>query len=181
MKKIDVTKIIVIIAGIIALVGLFLPYEKSTKEYRKELKKQPEVMNIEEIKFTNKDAMDISIIENFKIYNYSMNHDIGVGNAKEIALVNVIITVILVVSIILVLLFAILNKKIATIIFGILLAISSLAMNFDIVDRGVIPSSRYTYGIAYYLYIVLAIIIVVSTIISMIKNKKQIDNDTNTK
>ena len=49
---------------------------------------------------------------------------------------------------------------------------SSLLMNYDIVDRGVIPSTQYTYGISYYLYPIMAIVIIVSVIILIVKNKK---------
>ena len=49
-------------------------------------------------------------------------------------------------------------------------------MNYDIVDRGVIPSSQYTYGIAYYLYPIMAVVILVSVIILIVKNRKKSDN-----
>ena len=53
------------------------------------------------------------------------------------------------------------------------MGISSLLMNYDIVDRGVIPSSTYTYGLTYYLYVPLAIIILVCSIINIINSKKK--------
>lgn len=172
MKKTNIEKIVIIIAGIIALIGLFLPYQKSVGEYRESLKNKPDTINIKEVNFTNKDLIDISIVKNFKVYSYSMNNNIGINWAKDVAVINVIITVVLMASIIFILLFAILNKRILTIVFDVLLAISSLAMNFDIVDRGIIPSSRYTYGISYYLYLILAVIILVSVIVSIIRNRK---------
>ena len=56
--------------------------------------------------------------------------------------------------------------------FDIILAISSLAMNYDITSRGVLPNSQYTYGISYYLYIVIAILILATIIIQKILKKK---------
>lgn len=58
------------------------------------------------------------------------------------SLINVVITLVLIVSIILILLFVILKKNVLVIIFDIILAISSLAMNYDITSRGVLPSSK---------------------------------------
>ena len=34
-------------------------------------------MNVKEINLTNKDAINVSIIENFKVYSYGMNHSEG--------------------------------------------------------------------------------------------------------
>lgn len=171
-KKLNILKLVIIIAGIVAIIGLFLPYEKSIGDYRKSLKDNPDKIKIEEVDYTNGDVIDISIIENFKVYSYAINHSDGNEWIYGEALINVILIITLVVSIILVLLFTLLDKRILTIIFDVILTISSLAMNFDIVSRGVIPSERYTYGISYYLYLILAIIVLISSIILIIKNKK---------
>ena len=44
-------------------------------------------------------------------------------------------------------------------------------MNYDIVSRGVIPSSRYTYGISYYLLPIMAIIMLASIRLKIAKVK----------
>ena len=44
-------------------------------------------------------------------------------------------------------------------------------MNYDIVSRGVIPSSRYTYGISYYLLLIMAIIMLASISLKIAKIK----------
>lgn len=166
----------IVVLCVCALIGLFMPYEKSIGEYRKNLLNHPETINIKEVKLTNKDAINLSIIENYKIYRYAMN------NSKNIeydsswiygeSLINVIITIVLIVSIILILLFTILKKNVLAITFDIILSISSLAMNYDITSRGVLPSSKYTYGISYYLYIIIAILILTTIIIQKILKKK---------
>ena len=169
-NKINVLKIIIIIACVIGIIGIFLPYEASTKEYKDYLQKNPTTMNVEEINLTNKGAVNISILENFKLYLYGISN--GNSSMAGVSMINLILTIVLIVSIILILVFTIFNKRILNIIFGILLLGSSLLMNFDITDRGVIPSSRYTYGFAYYLYPIIAIVIIISIIILMVKNKK---------
>lgn len=177
LKILNLLKIFIIILCVVAFAGLLMPYEKSIGEYRERLIKYPETMNIEEVKLTNKDAINLSILENFKVYNYAMNNSKDAGyNSDYIygeSLINVIITIVLIVSIALVLLFTILNKNVLIIIFDIILAISSLAMNYDITSRGVLPSDNYTYGISYYLYIVIAILIIISVIAKIVMKKKE--------
>lgn len=165
-------KLIIIILGLVALGGLFLPYERSIGEYREKLQKYPDMVNIQEVDFKNSDVIDISIMENFKVYQYAVENSNGNDWLYGESLINIILTITLIVSTILVLIFAIFNKKVLTIIFDVILAISSLAMNYDIVDRGVIPSSKYTYGISYYLYIIIAVIILICSIILIIKRNQ---------
>ena len=130
-------------------------------------------MNVEEVNLTNKDAINISMMENFKVYSYAMNNSEGNSWLSGEATINFILTIVLIVSIILTLIFTLFNKRILGIIFGLLILGSSLLMNYDIVDRGVIPSSQYTYGIAYYLYPIMAVIILVSVVILIVKNRKK--------
>lgn len=181
LKIINALKIFAIVLCIFALVGLFMPYEKSIGDYHESLLKYPEAMNIEEVDLTNKEVVNISIVENFKIYNYAMNNSRNVGDDSDWiygeALINVIITISLIVSIILVLVLIILNKTVLTIIFDIMIAISSMAMNYDITSRGVLPSSRYTYGFSYYLYIIIAILLLIYLIVKIIL-KKKLNNST---
>lgn len=172
MKKINIFKIIILVSCIFGLVGLFLPYEKSIGDYRKYLKDNPTAMNLEEVNYKNSDVVDISIMENFKVYRYAMSNSSDNWMQGE-SIINVVITIALILFILLVILFAVLNKSVLTIVFSVLMGISSLLMNYDIVSRGVIPSSKYTYGISYYLYIILAIIMVVSSIVIIVKKKKE--------
>lgn len=173
-KKVNIFKIVIIVACVILFVGLLLPYETSTEEYKEQLQENPEAINVKEVNLTNKDAINISIIENFKIYSYGMNNSNGNSWLAGESTINFILTIVLIVSVILVLLFTIFNKRILSIIFGILLLGSSLLMNYDIVDRGVIPSTKYTYGISYYLYPIMAIVILVSIVILIVKNRKKV-------
>lgn len=173
-KKVNIFKILIIVACVILFVGLLLPYETSTEEYKEQLQENPEAINVKEVNLTNKDAINISIIENFKIYSYGMNNSNGNSWLAGESTINFILTIVLIVSVILVLLFTIFNKRILSIIFGILLLGSSILMNYDIVDRGVIPSTKYTYGISYYLYPIMAIVILVSIVILIVKNRKKV-------
>lgn len=171
-KKFDIFKMVIIIACVISFIGLLLPYESSIGEYKEYLQENSDTMNVKEVNLTNKDVVDISMVENFKIYSYAMNNSEGNSWLSGESTINFVLTIVLIASIVLVLLFTLFNKRILSMIFGMLLLGSSLLMNYDIVDRGVIPSTQYTYGISYYLYPIMAIVIIVSVIILIVKNKK---------
>ncbi len=183
-KKPNIFRIIIVLACLLSFVGLLLPYESATKEYKEELQKNPEQINVAGTELTNKDAINISIIENFKVYFAALDslknselNDTGLGGAviEGELIFNIVLIVILIASSVLVLLFAIFNRRVLSIIFSLLLLGSSLLMNGDIVARGVVPSSKYAIGISYYLYPVMAIIMIVSTIVLIIKEKKTIN------
>jgi len=125
----NILKIIIIILCVIMFIGLFLPYEKSIGEHRKYLEKNPNTMNVKEVNITNNDAIDISMIENFKVYSYGMNNSNGNSWLAGESTINFVLTIIIMVSIGLVLLFTLLNKRILSIIIDILLLISSIMMN----------------------------------------------------
>ncbi len=172
-KNFNIFKIIIIVACVVLFIGLFLPYQASTEEYKEYLQENPDAINIEEIDLTNKDAINISTIENFKVYSYAMSNSEGNSWLSGEATINFILIIVLILSTILTLIFTVFNKKVLSIIFSILILGSSLLMNYDIVDRGAIPSSQYTYGISFYLYPIMAIVILVSIIILIVKNKKK--------
>ena len=172
-KKFNILKLIIIITCVIGFIGVILPYESSIGEYKEYLQKYPETMNLKEVNLTNKDVVNISILENFKVYSYVMNNSEGNSWLAGESIINFILTIVLIGSIILVLLFTSFNKRVLSIIFALLLLGSSLLMNYDIVDRGVIPSTKYTYGISYYIYPIIAVVIIVSSIILIVKNKKK--------
>ena len=167
-----ILKSVIVIVCLIAFVCLILPYQSSIDEYRKYLQENPDTMNVKEVDLTNKDAINISILENFTVYSYAMNNSSNNSWMSAEATINFVLTIILIASIILIILFTLLNKKIVTIIFSVLLLGSALLMNYDIVSRGVIPSSRYTYGISYYLLPIMAIIMLASIITLMVKGRK---------
>lgn len=171
IKKYNVFKWVIVLAGVVALIGLFLPYQKSTKEYKEELEEYGDSYYLGDV-LTNKEAVNISIIENFKMYKYAMNHSEGVSYIEGEATINFVITIVMIVAIVLVILFALLNRRVLTIIFNIVLGLCSLLMNADITSRGVMPSDNFVCGISYYLYIILAVIILACSIVLIINNKK---------
>lgn len=62
--------IVLIIAALMTVVSFFLPYASVTAEKREQIDKYPNKMFIQEIRMTNKDAADLSLLEYFNIYSY---------------------------------------------------------------------------------------------------------------
>ena len=120
-KKFNIFKIIIIVACVVLFIGLLLPYQASTKEYKEYLQENPDAMNVEEVNLTNKDAINISMMENFKVYSYAMNNSEGNSWLAGEATINFILIIVLIVSVILTLIFTLFNKRILGIIFGILI------------------------------------------------------------
>ena len=171
MEK-KILKVLIFVMCIIGIISLFLPYESSKGEYREYLKKNPDAINMPEVGFTNKDVVDISLVENFKLHNFIINNYYE-DNLYDDALFNIVPTIAIVVTIVLISLFVLLDKKVPIIIFDVLLVISLIILNYNITSKGIIPTDNYTYGLTYYLYFAIASVILVSTIYMIIVDKKK--------
>lgn len=170
--KTGIYRLIIIILSLFLIVGLFTPYQRSIGEKRVYLESNPNDYYVEEVNLKNKDVINISILENFKVYNYAKNNSEDDKWVRDEAIINFVITIVLMLSIVVILTATIFKKYILGIIFDVIMGISSLLMNFDIVSRGVIPSKSYTFGISFYLYIVLSIVILILFIMAIINKKK---------
>lgn len=171
MEK-KILKVLIFVMCIIGIISLFLPYESSKGEYREYLKKNPDAINMPEVGFTNKDVVDISLVENFKLHNFVINNYYE-DKLYDDALFNIVPTIAIVVTIVLISLFVLLDKKVPIIIFDVLLVISLIILNYNITSKGIIPTDNYTYGLTYYLYFAIASVILVSTIYMIIVDKKK--------
>ena len=171
MEK-KVLKILILVVCIIGIAGIFLPYESSIGEYRESLKENPNMINMKEVNLKNSDVVDISLVENFKIYNYAIRCQYS-DEIYDDALFNIVPTITLVVAIVLIGLFILLDKKILVIISNFIVLGSSLLLNYSKTSREIIPSSEYTYGISYYIYYAVFLVILVTTIYMLIIDKKK--------
>ncbi|WP_391496032.1 hypothetical protein [Gardnerella swidsinskii] len=173
MKKIKTHQIINLIFSGIGLIGLFLPYSSSYGGYRNFLLSNPNMLFAKEIGFKNIDAVDLSMLENLRLYFSLANNSYGIEWLKNEAIINVVLIIALIASIILILLSTLLNKPVANIIFALILAAASLLMNYDAVSRHALPSDTYTFGFTYYLYAPLAVAVIVCSIVGIVIKKKE--------
>lgn len=174
MKKFKIPQIVNFIFILISLLGLWLPYATSTNEQKQFILSNPDASAISELNMKYRDMIDLSMIKFFRFYLYVVNNPkklIFTNTGVTDVIVNLVLLSILAVSILFIVLFTLFNKPIGNIIFAFIMLGDSLIMNYDIVSRGVIPSKSYTYGITYYLYVILAIAIIICSIANIVVNK----------
>lgn len=160
--------IAVMLSSLLLTLTIFLPFGSAKKDLRERLQKHPDTIILESPKMTNRDAVHMSLLEYGKIY-----HEIG---DKQIRTGAGIFYTIFIASFagctILTLLFSLLKKPVIIMIFDILsLCIFSL-LRWDFKDRGVIPSSKYDWGLAQYICYTSILLILISAIILLISKIK---------
>lgn len=164
----------IMLLGALLLLGtLLLPYASASQEQRDYLNEYSEKEYVKEVGMTNRDAVDISLVEFLKIYKNALQQ----GIHKETSITCIVIIVIFLVLTLLTLLFTLLKKPIASIIFVSLSLGVFRIIHFDFEDRGVIPSSSYDWGMANYVAYIGGVVLIVAAIwmiVEKIRIKHQI-------
>ena len=161
------------IAAAILILCIFLPYGSAIGENADYLKERKDVVLEEDLNLEAGDLLHISMIEFARIYFY-------VGEMLDEDWIGILYTVL--VSVIfcfafLTLLFALLKKPIATIIFDILAFVVFSFENWSYTDRGVIPGDDFGWGIGYYLFFVASAVVLGAAIwmlVAKIQDKKRV-------
>lgn len=166
-KKMNVTFIATVIASLMLIATLFLPFVSATESNRERLLKYPEYENIETAGLTNADLTDISLFEYVKVYSHMAKNDI----LRGVSIICLSIIAAFAVFSIMTLLFSILKKPIAIIIFNILAMLDFWAIRFDFSDRGVVPSQSYNWGVANYIVFVFGVLILAGAIVMLVGKK----------
>ena len=159
-----VTFIATVILSLLMIVTVFLPFASATDSNREQLLKNPEYENVETASLTNADMTDISLFEYVRIYSYTAKNDI----LKSVSIACMSIVIAFAVLSVITLLFSILRKPIAIIVFDVLAMINFWIIRFDFSDRGVVPSDSYNWGYANYIVFILGALILVGAIIMLV-------------
>lgn len=162
---------VTLIGALLLVIAIFSPFAAATEDYKEYLQSYPDEMYAKEINMTNKDAVNISLFEFGRMYAAAAQEDI----MKEIAIFYLVIILVFALFVILTLLFSVLRKPIAAIIFNLLSLGVFHLMVWDFEDRGLISGNRYTQGISSIIcYIGTAIVMVgaIVLLIAKIKLKK---------
>lgn len=154
----------VIFLSILLIVSFFLPYASATAENRKFLEAFPQGIYMQEINMTNADAIDISLFDFTRIYGATSS---AVGTAC------IVMIVIFALFSLLTLVFSALRKPIVILIFGGLTFAMFNLISWDFKDRGVLPSSAYNYGAAYYIYFIVLLLILAGAIFMLVMKKQE--------
>ncbi len=128
---------------------------------------------------TNEDAVNISLFEYLRMYSEAIDID----GYQGYAIIYTVVIGLMALFSLLTLLFVILKKPIAYLVFDCITFGVFCLLNWDFEDRGIVSNSRYDFGTAYYLYYIGAILLIVGAvwfIISKSKEKKAQNNKIDT-
>lgn len=167
---------ITLAGALLMAVMLFLPYASATEDFEKELMESPEQTFSMSTEMTNEEVVNLSLFDYLKIDCAGMDYAV----TKAVAIANLVIISVFGVFVLLTILMAVLKKPIATIVFDVLSIIAFAVIHFDFSDRGIIPSSKYDWGIANYLTFILGAVVLAGAVwlfIEKRKAKKQTETD----
>ena len=110
----------------------------------------------------------LSLLTFLRIYIAGLQSGKLLGGMYLEAVICITLMVVIAVSSLLILLFGVLKKPIAAIVFSVLAVVAFYALRWDFDDRGVLPSSQYGYGIAEYIYPISFVVVVAGAIWFMV-------------
>ncbi|MCI7627065.1 MAG: hypothetical protein MSS63_01785 [Blautia glucerasea] len=156
-KKLVLPSIITLLAALIGIASFFLPYVSSTKEYKERINAVGDMKVEDDIDLTVSDLSDISLFKYTKVL-YDYGDKIVSSDTKTFYIIFYIS--IGVVSL-LVALCALGKRPILTLLLDIIWGVLIYLLNFDFIDRHIVPTDRSIWGIAHYIYYpVIAIVFV---------------------
>lgn len=159
-----------ILGAVLLIITVFIPFASAKDEYRDSLMDYPDYEYSEEANMANKDAVDISLAEFVKIDSAAVE----MGVSEETAIANMVVIIAFCAFAVLTLLFSLLRKPIAILVFDIISFAVMQVVKFDFEDRGVIPSNSYDWGIAPVIcYIGIVIVAVGAVFLLIVKIKKK--------
>lgn len=180
-KKALIPFIIALVGSILMAITLILPYSTAIDDHAEYINNHPDEIVYEELDIYAEDTMDISMVEYANIYG-SMSEKLW-GDSFTGTLYIALVVLIGGFSVLAVL-FSILKKPIAVIIFDVLAYLVFCIQNWDYTDRGVVPSSGYDWGAGYYIFHAAAVITFVGAVwmlVNKIRMKKQLNDSSKIK
>ncbi|MDR4019482.1 hypothetical protein [Bifidobacterium sp.] len=140
---------VLLVVGAVAMaVSFFLPFASAKGDYAEYLKQYGDRVYTAEAGLHNKDVVGLSLLTFLRIYIAGLQSGKLLGGMYLEAVICITLMVVIAVSSLLILLFGVLKKPIAAIVFSVLAVVAFYALRWDFDDRGVLPSSQYGYGIA---------------------------------
>ncbi len=148
-----------IIGALLLIIAFFLPYAAARDEYRADLLAYPDLILDKELGLSNADVVDLSLFEYASIYAGQTESAFG-----PIAVIYLAVIGAAALTALLALLFALLRKATPAAIFAMLNMSTVLLLNWDFEDRGMLPNTTYDWGIAKWVYLISAILVIASAI-----------------
>lgn len=155
MKSFSKAVLIMLVGSLLLLITLFMPFASAKDDQKEYLQEYPDEMFSVEYDMTNEEAINIWLFDFGKLYSQT-------GDSTDI--IYVLFIAAFAAFAILTLLFSLLRKPIATIIFTLLSFGIFRIIIWDFTEKGVIASDYYDLGIAQYFCYLGAVIVLVGAI-----------------
>ena len=172
-NKLLIPFVVTLIGAVFMFITIFLPYGTANEEQAEKFRTYPDEIVYEEVDMTSKDMINISMVEYANVYG---NLSEQIWGDTSYGIFYIALVALIGVFSLLSVLFSVLKKPIAVAIFSLLAFGVFCIQNFDYTDRGVIPSSTYEWGAAYYVFYIAFVVALVGAIwmlVSKIIQKKQ--------
>ena len=169
-NKLTLLRLIAMVAALAAIAAFFLPYISATDDYRSYMADQAENKPFENVDITVKEVMDMSLFKYARVY--FQGGEAIFGSSGTGTFYGVLIALVSVFAL-LALLAAWRGRPVLTLICGLLMGGAFYLVNWDFVDRGIMPDGNRVWAIAYYLYYPLAAIIAICAIWMFVVKRQQ--------
>lgn len=154
-------RLIAMTVALIAIVGFFLPFISATQDYREYMADQADDRPFDGVDITVGEIMDMSLFKYAMVYFQGGEAFFGSGGMGTFY--GVLMCLIPGLAL-LVLLAAWRGKPVLTLILDLLMGGAFYIVNWDFVDRGIMPSGDRVWAIAHYLYYPLAAVLAVCAV-----------------
>ncbi|MDO4990762.1 MAG: hypothetical protein Q4E45_09690 [Eubacteriales bacterium] len=165
-------RLIAMIVALIAIVGFFLPFISATQDYRDYMSDQVDDKPFDGVDITVGEIMDMSLFKYARVYFQGGEAFFGSGGMGTFY--GVLMCLIPGLAL-LVMLAAWRGKPVLTLILDLLMGGAFYIVNWDFVDRGIMPSGDRVWAIAHHLYYPLAAIIAACAIWMFIVRRRTKD------
>lgn len=169
-NKLLIPFFVTLIGALFMFITIFLPYTTATEEQSERFKAYPDEIVYEKLDMTAKDMINISMVEYANVYG---NLSEQIWGDTSYGIFYIALVALIGVFSLLSILFSVLKKPIAVIIFSLLSFGVFSIQNFDYTDRGVVPSNTYEWGTAYYAFYIAFAITFVGAIWMLVSKRIQ--------
>ncbi len=169
MKGTLAPRIIGIIVSLVAIAAFFLPFIPATPDYAKYMDSISNEKVYSSADLTVGDMKDISLFEYAKVY-VQAGHEIYPDQSAGI--IYAVLIGAIGVSAIITLLCALGKKPVLMMIFSIIMGVAFYLVNWDFMDRRIMPDSNRVWGIAHSMYYPCALILFICAIWILIVKRK---------
>ncbi|MBP3620137.1 MAG: hypothetical protein J6J16_00070 [Lachnospiraceae bacterium] len=152
--------IVSLICGVLMVVAFLMPFTSATKDYKDDIDRYEDTVADEELNLTYGDMKHLTLVEYARIY--FVHRDMFRDEAEGIVYLVVISAIAL--FTLLTVINVLRKKPIGAIVFDIIAFAGISLMRWDFLDRGIVPSSSYNWGIGIYLYYIAMVALFVSCI-----------------